>query len=133
MSRKLRYVPEGGGLVEVTCRTLHSRFLLRPRPELNDLVVGVLGRAQRRYQVRCCAYIFLSNHFHLLLIVEDALQLSRFMGYVNSNLAREIGRLTKCREKIWSRRYQAILVSPEEGAQLERLDRGRKTERTPQR
>ena len=42
MSRKLRYVPEGGNLVEVTCRTLHSRFLRRPRPELNDLVVGVL-------------------------------------------------------------------------------------------
>jgi hypothetical protein len=56
-----------------------------------------------------------------LAIVDDALQLSRFMGYVNSNLAREVGRLAKWREKIWSRRYQAIPVSQEEGAQLERL------------
>jgi len=68
MSRKLRYVPEGGGLVEVTCRTLHSRFLLRPRPELNDLVVGVLGRAQRRYQVRCCACIFLMSQSKCLAL-----------------------------------------------------------------
>jgi REP element-mobilizing transposase RayT len=121
MSRRLRYIPEGGGLVEVTCRTIHSRFLLRPGPELNDLVVGVLGRAQRLYKVRCCAFVFLSNHFHLLAIVEDALQLSRFMGYVNSNLAREVGRLTGWWEKIWSRRYQAIPVSQEEGAKLDRL------------
>ena len=121
MSRRLRYIPEGGGLVEVTCRTLHSRFLLRPRPELNDLVVGVLGRAQRLYGVDLCGFAFLSNHFHLLAIVDDALQLARFMGYVNSNLAREIGRLANWREKIWSRRYQAILVSQEEGVQLERL------------
>jgi len=34
-------------MVEVTCRTIHSRFLLRPSPELNDIVVGVLARAQR--------------------------------------------------------------------------------------
>jgi len=33
------------------------------------------------------------------------------MGYVNSNLAWEVGRLAKWREKIWSRRYQAIPVS----------------------
>jgi hypothetical protein len=43
MSRRLRYIPEGGAVVEVTCRTIHSRFLLRPSPELNDIVVGVLA------------------------------------------------------------------------------------------
>jgi hypothetical protein len=62
MRRRLRYIPEGGVLVEVTCGTIHSRFLLRPSLELNDIVVGVLGRAQRLYEVRCCAFSFLSNH-----------------------------------------------------------------------
>ena len=33
MGRKLRYIPDGGALVEVTCRTLHGRLLLRPSPE----------------------------------------------------------------------------------------------------
>jgi len=42
-------------------RTLHSRFLLRLAPELNDLIVGILGRAQRLYEVRLCAFAFLSN------------------------------------------------------------------------
>jgi REP element-mobilizing transposase RayT len=124
MSRRLRYIPEGGALVEVTCRTIHSRFLLRPSPMLNDIVVGVLGRAQRKYPIRVCHHVFASTHFHLLLDVDDALQLARFMRHVNSNLARKVGRLVGWREKLWSRRYQAIVVSDEEGAQIERLRYG---------
>jgi REP element-mobilizing transposase RayT len=119
--RRLRYIPEGGALVEVTCRTLHSRFLLRPSQNVKDVVVGVLGRAQRKYPIRLCGYSFASNHFHLILDVDDALQLARFMRYVNSNLARKIGRLVGWREKIWSRRYQAIVISSEEEAQVGRL------------
>ena len=78
-------------MVEVTCRTLQSRFLLRPNEAVNEIVAGVLGRAQRKYPIRVCAYSFVSNHFHLILDVDYALQLSRFMRYVNSNLARKIG------------------------------------------
>jgi len=63
MSRRLRFIPEGGALVEVTCRTVHGRLLLRPRPELNEIIVGILARAQQRYEVSVCAYIFLSNHY----------------------------------------------------------------------
>jgi hypothetical protein len=121
MSRRLRYVPDGGALVEVTCRTLHSRFLLRPGRALDEVIVGVLGRAQRLYKVRCCGYVFASNHYHLLLDVDNTRQLARFMCHVQSNLAREISRLYGWTEKIWSRRYQAIVVSAEEGAQVERL------------
>jgi REP element-mobilizing transposase RayT len=121
MSRQLRFIPDGGALVEVTCRTLQSRFLLRPGRSLDEIIVGVLGRAQRLYKVRCCGYTFASNHFHLLLDVDNALQLSRFMGYVNSNIAREISRLHEWRDKIWSRRYQAIVISDEEEVQVARL------------
>jgi hypothetical protein len=121
MGRRLRYIPDGGALVEVTCRTLHSRYLLRPGRALDEVVVGVLGRAQRLYEVRCCGYVFASNHYHLLLDVDNVRQLARFMCHVNSNLAREISRLYGWPEKIWSRRYQAIIVSGEEGAQIARL------------
>ena len=121
MSRRLRYIPEGGALVEVTCRTIHSRFLLRPSPELNDIVVGVLARAQRIYPIRLCAFAFPSNHFHLTLDVDDARQLSNFMRYLNSNLARELGRRVGWRDKVWARRYQAIVISNEAAAQIERL------------
>jgi REP element-mobilizing transposase RayT len=119
--RRLRFIPDPGALVEVTCRALHSRFLLRPGPVLNPVILGALARAKSLYPVRICAFAFLSNHFHLIVEVDDARQLSRFMGHFNSKLAREIGRLTGWREKVFGRRYQAILISNEEAAQLERL------------
>ena len=103
MSRRLRFIPDGGALVEVTCRTLQGRFLLRSSQALDEIIVGVLGRAQRRYKVRFCGYMFASNHYHLLLDVDDARQLARFMGYVGSNLAREISRLYGWKDKVWSR------------------------------
>lgn len=121
MSRPIRFIPHGGALVEVTCRTVHSRFLLSPKGDLNTIVRGILARAARLYGPRICACAFLSNHYHLLLWVQDAEQLSRFMGYLNSNLAREAGRLADWREKFWSSRYRAIVVSDEEAAQVERL------------
>ena len=60
MPRPLRYVPPGA-MVEVTLRTVHGRFLLRPSRALNELVAGVVGRAQRRYGMRIHALVVLSN------------------------------------------------------------------------
>jgi putative transposase len=121
VSRLLRFVPEENTLVEVTCRILQSMLLLKPGHPLNEIIIGALARAKRRYGVRVCCFSFVSNHFHLLLEVDNALQLARFVGYFNSKLAKEVGRLTGWREKILGRRYQAILVSPEEAAQVERF------------
>jgi len=116
-------VPEGNTLVEVTVRTSQSRLLLRPGPAVNEIILGVLGRAQRLYPVRCCSVVFMSNHWHALLQVDDALQLARFMQHVDGNLSSEIGRkeMHDWPSTMWSRRYQSIVVSDEEGAQVERL------------
>ena len=88
---------------------------------MNDVIRGVLARAARLSAVPIHAPAFLSNHYHLLLTVTDAQQLAEFMNYLNSNLAREAGRLTRWREKFWGRRYQAVIVSDEEEAQVGRL------------
>jgi len=44
MSRRLRFIPEGGALVEVTCCALHSRLLFRPGPTMNEIILGALAR-----------------------------------------------------------------------------------------
>jgi hypothetical protein len=108
MSRRLRFIPEGGALVEVTSRALHSRHLFRPSPLVSQIIIGTLARAKRRHKARVCFFVCASNHMHLLLWTEDARELSKFMGYFLSKLAREVGRLTGWKEKIFSRRYQAI-------------------------
>jgi hypothetical protein len=120
MARPLRFIPPGS-VVEVTLRTVHGRLLLRPGRQLNELVVGVIGRAQRKYGMKIHALAVLSNHGHLLLSPESPQQLARFMEYLAGNVAREVGRLHDWREKLWSRRYRAIVVSDEENAQEARL------------
>ena len=72
MSRSLRYIPEEGALVDVTCRTIQSRYLLRPDPVLADILLGVLGQAQRLHPVEISAFFVASNHYHLLIWVPDA-------------------------------------------------------------
>jgi REP element-mobilizing transposase RayT len=120
MGNAPRYVPEGT-LVEVTTRTLHGRFLLRPSRELNDIVCGILARAVALYDVGVVDFKVLSNHMHLLLLPTNAQQLAGFMCYLNGNLAKEAGRLHGWRERLWSRRYRAIVVSDESDAQVDRL------------
>ncbi len=118
--RRLRYF-QPGCLVEVTTRTLQGRLLMRPGAQLSQLMLGILGRAQSRYDLVIHGLVFLSNHYHLLCSPSDPQQLARFMGFLNSNLAREAGRLHSWRARFWSRRYQAIPVSDELPAQVARL------------
>lgn len=121
MGRPARWLPEGGGLVEITNRTFQGRYLLRPSPELRQVTVGVLARAQEVHPVRICALSFLSNHYHLLLEVDDAQQMAGFMEYVGTNLSKEAGRLAGWKGKLWWGRYRSIPVSEEKAAQIERL------------
>jgi len=46
MPRDPRYIPEGGSVVEITNRTLHGRYLLRPDAagQMNIMILGALGR-----------------------------------------------------------------------------------------
>jgi len=120
MSRRLRFIPPYS-LVEVTSRTIQGRLLLRPTHRIAELCRGVLARAVRRYPVDVHAFAFLGNHYHLLLSTADAQRLAAFMNYLNSNLAREVGRAVGWRDRFWGRRYQAIPVAEEESAQVERL------------
>jgi REP element-mobilizing transposase RayT len=121
MPRKLRFVPHARTLISITCRTVQGRFLFRPGPALNDLVLGVLGRAQRRYETTISALVVLSSHVHLLLVVDDAEEPAAFMRYVKSKLAREVNRLTGWRGPVFDRRYEMTVVTDEDAAQIERL------------
>ena len=115
MPRPLRFVPENG-LVEITTRTLQGRLLLRPSPELNDLILGVIGRAQDRYGMIIHAFVVTSNHAHYILSPTTAEQLARFMQFVNTNIAKEAGRLHQWPERLWSRRYRSIVIADDQAA-----------------
>jgi len=119
MPRLLRHLAPLA-VVEVTIRTVHGRHLLRPSDELNEIILGILGRAQQKFGIQIHAFVFLSNHYHLIVSIPDVGALADFECYLNGNLAREAGRLHGWRDKFWSRRYRAIPIL-DDAAMEERL------------
>lgn len=97
----------------VTNRTLQGRLLMTPSPRLNGLIGGVLARAVQLHDVELFAFVFLSNHFHLLLRASEG-EFSKFMGYLQGNIAREVGRQHDWHGKFWHRRFSAEPVLDED-------------------
>jgi hypothetical protein len=123
MARKLRFLPQAHSLVEVTTRTDHGAFLMTPTEAVKDLILGVIGRAQAKYGMVIHGFGFLSNHYHFLCSPADTRQQARFFAFVNANIAKEVKRLVGWTgAHFWSRRFQAIVVSCEVEAQLDRLE-----------
>ncbi len=113
MGRPIRYF-KPGSIVEITCRAVQRRYLLRPSEELNELVVGVLGKAMEYYPVRLIAIHVMSNHIHMLVWIPDSVTQSEFMCFFKGNLAKEVGRLHSWEESVWSKRFSAAAVLDDE-------------------
>lgn len=106
------------GIVEVTSRTLQGRFFMRPSPEINKLILGILGRAQAKYPVELFAFIFMSNHLHILMRVDSAKQMAGFMGFVKANIAKELGKLHGWKGTFWGARYHHAPLSDNDAEQV---------------
>ena len=113
MTRPLRY-SQPWQPVEVTARTIQGRFLLLPSKMLNSLIAGVLALGRKKYDVHVYNLVFLSNHFHLLMAGSSPHEISAFMGFVMSNIAREAGRLHNWRGPFWERRHRVIPIADDE-------------------
>jgi len=85
-------------------------MLLRPSPRLNQLVVGVIAKAQKMYEVKLYGLCVMSNHYHMLLAPKNAQHLASFMQYVDRNISDEVGRLNHWPGTFWARRYRASVV-----------------------
>ena len=90
----------------ITNRTLQGRLLMRPSKTINNTIGGVIAKAQKRYAVDIFAFVFTSNHFHIMLRAKEG-QISNFMMYLESNIARKVGREVDWRGKFWERRFSA--------------------------
>jgi hypothetical protein len=98
-------------IYEATTRTIQERFLLRPGRACRALILGVIGRALLLYpSVKLYAFVFLSNHYHLLASASDGEELALFFGFVNGNIAREMGRLHGWSGPLWARRVRPIPI-----------------------
>ena len=107
MPRRLRFQPQKNMIHVVSTRCIQGYSLLRPSQKMNLLIAGVLSRALLRSegQIELYAYVFMSNHYHLILKSFDQKSLSEFMQYLNQNLSRELGRLHDWKHHFWQSQY----------------------------
>lgn len=117
MGRDLRYILPNS-LQHVVDVTSQNRYLLCPSALVNERYLGVLGKAQEKYDMVICAVVVLSTHSHMILRPRDGAHLADFMCFVKTNLAKEIGgRLRGWQGHFFDRRYHSTTISDEEAAQ----------------
>lgn len=107
-------VPNTVWLVSNRCEL--EQLLLLPLAGINELIGTWLARALEKHGdgIDLYGFIFLGNHFHLLLR-DTKSQLSRFMWYFQTNLAKAINRaLGRKGGRVFARRYDAEMVEGEE-------------------
>ena len=71
----------------VTRRCTQRQFLLRPSRFLNHALLFIIAHAAERADVQLHAVCVLSNHLHLI-VTDPGQNLSKFMGWVDSIVAR---------------------------------------------
>ena len=112
---------DGTRICFITSRCFQARHLLRPGPEVNEIIGSVLARAQALYpEVTLYAFMAMSNHIHALAQA-PAEAMAKFFGYVLGQIARRVNKLRGRRGKFWHRRFSCEQIVEDE-ANFERLE-----------
>ena len=115
MGRPLRMF-EPDKLYFVTARAIQGRLLLRPEARVNDLVGGIIAKGQKKFSIRIYGLVVLSNHLHAVLGADKPQNISAFMQWVLSLIAKKVGKHIDWREKFWGRRFSAEPILDDEAA-----------------
>jgi REP element-mobilizing transposase RayT len=106
----------------ITLRCFQARKLMTPRDErVREVCGGVLARAAELYNVKLYAYVFMSNHLHLVIGARGP-AIADFTKHLSGNLSKKLGPLCAPRwfGCFWERR-PSIAPILDEGALEERV------------
>jgi len=98
-------------IIFITNRCEQERLFLLPRRRITSLIGGWLAKALLEHGdgIEVYAFIFLSNHFHILLRDTKG-RLAEFMWYFQLNLAKAVNRELGRAGHFFSREYDAAPV-----------------------
>lgn len=102
----------------ITNRCFQGRFFLRPSEEINSQLALILARSMQKFGdgIEILAFIFLSNHFHILLRNNGG-NIAKLIGCFESSVARNINALTGWKGKFWGDRYDDVIIEGDEALQ----------------
>lgn len=79
-----------------------------PTTFMNLMILGVLAKAQALYPVTIVGFLFMSNHFHMILIAKNPEHCSAFVGYLKQEIAHALNRMLGRRQRtIWKAEYDS--------------------------
>jgi REP element-mobilizing transposase RayT len=95
----------------ITNRTEHEMLFLLPTERITEIVQCWFARALCRFGqgLEFYAFIFLSNHFHLL-VNDTQGTLAAFMWYFQGNVAKAVNNELGRKGRFWSREYDDVIV-----------------------
>lgn len=112
MGRPLR-IQSKRAIYFVTNRCFQERFFFTPSKEVNRIILGCLGRAASIHKVKLFAFVFMSNHFHMLLQA-PLMNLSDFMRDFQSMVATRLNLHHGRTGKFFHRRFSDSRVLDDE-------------------
>ena len=117
MPAHLRFQSQKWATHHVVSRCLQGYSFLKPTREIRAITKGVLGYALKKYEkfIQLHHYVFLSNHFHLILSSKSSRDLAAFMCFFKGNLARELARIHDWHGTLWQKRYSSEEILDEVG------------------
>ncbi len=75
------------------------------------IIESYLARAQELYPVTIVSIVVMSNHMHLLLVVQDPANVPRFIGYFKRETAYAINKLIgRFKHTVWCDRYDSPII-----------------------
>lgn len=82
-------------------RTMYRMFLLLPTRATRDILYYCLGYVLEKFDVELHEFVFLSNHYHLV-VTDPHAQLPAFVRELNSLIARSVNSSLGRWEAVWS-------------------------------
>jgi REP element-mobilizing transposase RayT len=89
------------------CTRIHEGLPLTAHPSAIAIIKGILARAQEQYPVTISHFIFMSNHFHMIVVVDKPECIPSFMEYVKGQSSRYLGALFGLTGQCWAERYDS--------------------------
>ena len=79
-----------------------------PTQYMNMILLGIVARAQELYKVRVCAFLWMGNHLHMLIIVDTPQDAADFINRIKTEASHAVNILLgRTQHSVWCSRYDS--------------------------
>jgi len=109
-----------GATYLITRRSTQRQFLLRPSRRVNEILSFCLAAAAERYAVRVHAFVFMSDHYHLVATDRGG-RLLDFVHWLNTHISKCLNSHHRRSENLFDNRQAHVIPIATAGDVLEKI------------